>query len=144
MRSLLLRIGGVLLAGLGLVALSRALSTDPNAFPSQDPATPLSPCPGSPNCLRATRTYDLGTEDLLARARAALGEMNPAELHERDFRLDAVFQAFIFKDDVALEIEPQGGGSALHIRSASRVGRSDFGVNERRVRRFFEALEGNL
>ena len=32
-------------------------------------------------------------------------------------------------------------GKPLHIRSASRVGYSDFGVNKRRVKKFFAELE---
>ncbi len=56
-------------------------------------------------------------------------------------RIDAVFTVFLFKDDVALAIEPHEEGAALHIRSASRVGYRDFGVNRRRVKRFFAELE---
>ena len=59
-------------------------------------------------------------------------------------RLDAVFTVFLFKDDVALRIEPHDDGAALHIRSASRTGYSDLGVNKRRVKKFFAELEKRL
>ena len=55
-------------------------------------------------------------------------------------RVDAVFSVFLFEDDVAVMITPQTTGSALHIRSASRTGYSDLGVNRRRVQHFFETL----
>ena len=45
--------------------------------------------------------------------------------------------------DLALTVEPHEEGTALHIRSASRKGYSDFGVNRRRVKRFFAELEPN-
>ena len=48
---------------------------------------------------------------------------------------------FGFKDDVVIRITPALTGSQVDMRSASRVGRSDFGMNARRVREFFAALE---
>jgi len=38
---------------------------------------------------------------------------------------------FRFVDDLELRLDPNAG--KIHIRSSSRVGRSDFGVNARRV-----------
>lgn len=49
---------------------------------------------------------------------------------------------FRFVDDVEFLADPQAG--VIHVRSASRVGRSDLGVNRHRVeeiRRRFEALK---
>lgn len=47
-----------------------------------------------------------------------------------------------FKDDVALRIVPDGEGrrSRVDIRSVSRVGVGDLGVNARRITEFLEAL----
>lgn len=59
-------------------------------------------------------------------------------------RLHAVFAAFIFRDDVDVWVQPDGDGAVLHIRSASRVGHSDLGVNGRRVGRFWKTLEATL
>ncbi|GIV58872.1 MAG: hypothetical protein KatS3mg042_1785 [Rhodothermaceae bacterium] len=131
------------LLGVGTLVLSRTLATDPDAFPSDDgPANPLPPCPASPNCVRLTRLYPVDADTLFARARDALAALGPATLDAdpRTRRADAVFRVVVFNDDVALRVEPFGTGSALHLRSASRVGYSDFGVNERRVRRFLDAL----
>jgi uncharacterized protein (DUF1499 family) len=45
-----------------------------------------------------------------------------------------------FKDDVIIEVRPKGTGSAVHIRSKSRVGAGDFGANAARIRAFTEEL----
>jgi hypothetical protein len=50
---------------------------------------------------------------------------------------------FRFKDDVAIRIRPApGGGSLIDMRSISRVGGSDVGMNAKRVRGFLADLEG--
>lgn len=55
-------------------------------------------------------------------------------------RYHAVYRIFLFLDDVWVAVLPEAGGSRLHIRSQSRVGRSDLGVNKRRVERFFRTF----
>ena len=47
---------------------------------------------------------------------------------------------FRFKDDVAVRVRPEGGGSRVDVRSVSRVGTSDLGVNAARVRAFLSDL----
>jgi hypothetical protein len=50
---------------------------------------------------------------------------------------------FRFRDDIVIRIRPSGdGGSLVDARSTSRVGVSDVGTNARRLRAFFERLEG--
>lgn len=58
-------------------------------------------------------------------------------------RLEAVDTSFWFgfKDDVSIRIRPLGSGSTIDLRSVSRVGRSDLGVNAARIRRFAAAFE---
>lgn len=41
-----------------------------------------------------------------------------------------------FRDDVVIRIRPQPAGSLLDMRSSSRLGRSDLGVNAARIRAF--------
>jgi uncharacterized protein (DUF1499 family) len=49
---------------------------------------------------------------------------------------------FRFKDDVAVRVRPApGGGSRVDMRSISRVGGSDVGVNAKRVRAFLSDLQ---
>jgi uncharacterized protein (DUF1499 family) len=50
---------------------------------------------------------------------------------------------FGFKDDVVVRVRPDGTGSRVDVRSLSRVGRSDLGMNARRIRRFLERLRGD-
>ena len=51
---------------------------------------------------------------------------------------------FRFKDDVAIRIRPEGAGSAVDLRSRSRVGRSDVGANAERIQEFSEELVRRL
>jgi uncharacterized protein (DUF1499 family) len=48
---------------------------------------------------------------------------------------------FGFKDDVVLRVRPDGSGSRIDIRSASRIGTSDLGANAQRVRQTIERLK---
>ena len=48
---------------------------------------------------------------------------------------------FGFTDDIVIRITPHERGSRLDIRSMSRVGRSDVGVNAQRIRRFLTRLK---
>ncbi|HYC37986.1 MAG TPA: DUF1499 domain-containing protein [Usitatibacter sp.] len=47
---------------------------------------------------------------------------------------------FGFKDDVVVRVRPEGAGSRIDVRSASRVGKSDIGANAARVREFLGKL----
>ena len=47
---------------------------------------------------------------------------------------------FGFKDDIVVRIAPALDGSRVDVRSVSRVGKSDLGVNAKRVRAFLAAL----
>lgn len=49
---------------------------------------------------------------------------------------------FRFVDDVVVRIRPEGTGSRIDVRSKSRDGRSDLGVNAERIRKFTAAFEG--
>jgi len=53
---------------------------------------------------------------------------------------------FRFKDDIVLRVEPTdtGEGSIVDMRSVSRVGVSDLGVNAKRVRSFLADLSGTV
>jgi uncharacterized protein (DUF1499 family) len=47
---------------------------------------------------------------------------------------------FGFTDDIVIRITASGSGSRIDLRSSSRVGRSDFGVNAARVESYLSAL----
>lgn len=117
---------------------------------------PLPPCPGSPNCVRVSRSFPESPERLRRFLLEALRHTGAREIStggDTDrAEIEAVYRAGLFYDDVLARVEPQAGGdseaesvhSALHMRSASRVGNSDLGVNRRRVRRILRRLEGSL
>ncbi len=47
---------------------------------------------------------------------------------------------FRFADDITIQLEALANGTRLHVRSKSRVGKSDFGQNRRNVRELFGSL----
>ena len=51
---------------------------------------------------------------------------------------------FGFTDDIVIRIAPGPLGSRIDMRSLSRQGRSDFGVNAARIRAFMAELKGRL
>lgn len=51
---------------------------------------------------------------------------------------------FGFKDDVILRVTETDSGSRVDMRSKSRIGRSDVGVNADRIESFMTDLENNL
>ncbi len=48
---------------------------------------------------------------------------------------------FGFKDDIVVRVAPADRGSRVDIRSVSRVGRSDVGMNARRIRKYVKELK---
>jgi len=88
----------------------------------------------------------LGPDAAFARARdgaRALGwEIVAAEPAEGRIEATATTLWFGFKDDVVIRIRPAAGGSRIDVRSVSRVGRSDLGVNAGRIRRYLAVLGG--
>jgi uncharacterized protein (DUF1499 family) len=57
--------------------------------------------------------------------------------------IEAVARTLImgFRDDVVIRVRPLGRGSRIDIRSASRYGTHDFGVNARRVASLLEDID---
>lgn len=104
----------------------------------------LAPCPPTPNCVISEAGADAGhavaplplgdpatVRDSLA---AVVGGFPRAEVVEaRDDYLRATFTSRVwrFVDDVEFRPDPAAG--VVHVRSASRVGRGDMGVNRARV-----------
>ena len=84
---------------------------------------------------------------------AALAAANALRWHiaaavEAEGRIEATAttQLLRFKDDVVIRIRAQddGSGTRLDIRSASRIGSSDFGANAKRIRAFLLDLNTRL
>lgn len=138
-------LAAALAAPLTLVALLAACHAETPSTPDRmaPPPNPLPDCRSPTNCVRVSQVYALDPDTLFVRTEAALGALGPAELRSRPDirRLDAVDRVLVFKDDVAAVIEPHEEGAALHLRSSSRVGRSDLGVNRRRVQRLLRHID---
>jgi uncharacterized protein (DUF1499 family) len=70
------------------------------------------------------------------------------ELAPREGRVEAEVRSFWFGfvDDVVIRVRPisDGTGSAVDVRSVSRVGRSDLGANARRIRAYLADLNRRL
>jgi uncharacterized protein (DUF1499 family) len=115
----------------------------------------LAPCPEKPNCVSSLATdtrhfieplqFTGEPVDAWARLKAILQRQTRTRIvAEQDGYLHAEFRSAVFRfvDDV--EFVMQEELMVIHVRSASRTGYSDFGVNRRRVERLrerFTALE---
>ncbi|MFH5831155.1 DUF1499 domain-containing protein [Halalkalibaculum sp. DA3122] len=125
-----------------------ACGSQSSDFPSRkDLNNPLPPCPESPNCVRLTEQYPASVDATWEIALKILQAMKPynIELTPDTYRIDAIFMVVFFQDDLTLQLEEaENNNTYLHIRSASRVGHSDFGVNRRRVRHLLQQMENRL
>lgn len=83
---------------------------------------------------------DLSSDAAYQRALAVAQEMGweivAADADRRRFEATARTAVFYFADDVVLVVTPQEDGSRVDMRSVSRVGGSDQGVNAARIRAF--------
>jgi uncharacterized protein (DUF1499 family) len=57
-------------------------------------------------------------------------------------RIEAIDETFLmrFRDDITIRLRWTGSQTRIDIRSASRVGRHDFGANARRILRLAEEI----
>ena len=113
---------------------------------------PLRPCPASPNCV-CSEGVDAGHAveplrfsgspvEAWSAAVAAVGALPRTRIvSSGDGRLHAEARSRIFRfvDDLELRLAPEEG--CIHVRSASRLGYSDLGVNRRRVEELRGALQ---
>ena len=113
----------------------------------------LRPCPDSPNCV-CSDIADASVEPLRIAGDAGVAWTQLAEvliaaggrivLQTQDY-VHATFETryLRFVDDFEARLDPAAG--VIHVRSASRVGYGDRGVNRERVRRIrasYDALAG--
>ncbi|MDH5648035.1 MAG: DUF1499 domain-containing protein [Gammaproteobacteria bacterium] len=149
MKTLVMIATGLTLAiGLYLIVLSM-LSRKPAELGIK--AGQLLPCPETPNCVCSEysgvsayvrpMSFSVSSEVAWNKARLAVlgagGKILTEQLGYLHVRF--VTPIFLFIDDVELRLDE--GGRVIHIRSASRVGRSDLGLNRKRVARIRELFE---
>jgi len=106
----------------------------------------LGTCPDSPNCVSSAETRDshriAPLNATLAQVRTAVTAMPGAQIiSEQDQYLYAEFTSRLlgFVDDVEFLAEPAAG--VVHVRSASRLGHSDLGVNRERIEALRSAID---
>ena len=106
----------------------------------------IAPCPDKPNCvsslavdaphaiepLRFQGPHDAAWSRLKS---VLLRQPRSRIVEEQEGYLHAEFRSLVFRfvDDVEFLMQPEQG--LIHVRSASRTGYSDLGVNRRRVER---------
>lgn len=108
---------------------------------------PFPECLDSRNCFRTSITVTGDISDAYDKMYRLLKEGSVKTTERDEFRIDAVFRIpiFGFKDDVYVQLEPSGSNAMrIHFRSASRVGRSDLGVNKRRIDRLIRELTNSF
>jgi len=103
----------------------------------------LKPCPDKPNCVSSEKTeasaqvkpltFDDAPEAAWQRLKKVLLEMGGNIKIDENGYLWATFTSTVFRfvDDMEFRMAPME--KRIHLRSGSRVGHSDFGVNRKRV-----------
>jgi hypothetical protein len=120
---------------------------------------PVRPSPGDISMQRAaypdilSHRYPVGVTRVLEQARAladlsgwhVLDEVAPVSA-DGTARIEAVAMTALFasRNDVVIRIEPDGDGSRVDMRSASRYVKHDLGANAERIRSFLSSLDTAL
>ena len=113
----------------------------------------LKQCPDTPNCVCSEFVSDAEhyieplvysadqAAQVLPRLKAIIREMGGSiQVEETDY-LAATFTSSIFRFVDDLELRIDSGQKTIHLRSASRVGHGDGGVNRKRVERLKESFD---
>lgn len=132
------------LAGLAVCLFFAYLSITAKAPESGLEDGRLRPCPDAPNCVSSEQGTDKSRQvSALAfrdapdqawqRLKNALVAMGGQIIEEQPGYLHAIFTSRVFRfiDDMEFRLSPDEG--VIGLRSASRAGHSDFGVNRKRV-----------
>lgn len=115
--------------------------------------TQLPACPDRPNCVSSQSadaahaiepiSYRDTPEAALARLRSILADMPRTTIKKEQagyLHAEVRSRVFRFVDDVEFLLDADH--RLIHVRSASRTGYSDLGVNRRRVERIRKAFTG--
>ncbi|WP_296669429.1 DUF1499 domain-containing protein [Sulfuricaulis sp.] len=133
-----------------LLAISGAMFSITAMAVSEAMAKNLAPCPSSPNCVLSDATdslhhvphfaINLPVDEAWRLVREAVNEMPRTKVVETTgnyLHAECTSMIFRFVDDLEFELRVEG---IIAVRSASRTGRRDFGVNRRRVEQLREIL----
>lgn len=120
---------------------------------SQIEQNKLAPCPDTPNCINTEYPDKVNqyqsplsfpeqkSEQIIALVKKIIINMGGEIIEQQhtinnSYYLHALFTSTIFRFVDDFEIRIDNINHIVHIRSASRTGYSDFGVNKRRVKTF--------
>ncbi|MBI5897503.1 MAG: DUF1499 domain-containing protein [Desulfobacterales bacterium] len=105
---------------------------------------PLPACPDKPNCVSSLdprpdhtvaplsfRGEWMGARERLVSLLATMARTKVTAVEDRFIRAECRSRIFRFVDDLTFYFDPDRG--LIQVRSASRVGSSDMGVNRKRV-----------
>ncbi len=151
MKKILIGLIVLLVLAAGLLLQRRLTMPEPTGLGVHDGR--LAPCPDKPNCVSSFaedeehRVAPLALEGdpaaALARLRAIL-EATPrtavADAGGNYLRAEATSLIFRYVDDLEVLIDAEAG--KIHLRSASRAGYSDLGVNRKRAEALVAAYKG--
>ena len=111
----------------------------------------LHSCPDTPNCVCSHADDEQhgvdpllvkGGQDPMERLKQVMADVPGATLIDEDdgyLRYECATLLLRYVDDVEFLLDPQAG--VIHVRSASRVGRSDLGANRRRVEEIWQRYD---
>lgn len=111
------------------------------AYPEANPAIQARAYPK----LSSIRT-ELSLPQAQQLALAVAQEMNWEVHYQQDGHIEAVSRSFWFgfADDIVIRMQNTASGTVLDLRSASRLGKGDLGVNARRIERFTSRFTARL
>ncbi len=143
--------GLVALGGVVTLTLLSLLSRRPTNLGPRDGR--LAPCPDSSNCVCshdgdgahaiAPFAFEGSPEEAMKRLRAVLASWpRTTVVTEDDGYVYAECRSLLFRfvDDVEFLLD--GPAKVIHVRAAARIGKSDLGVNRRRVEALRQAFAG--
>ena len=149
MKSLLMIVVGLVLVGfLAYIVMAVLSQKQPDDLGLYDGM--LKPCPDSPNCVCSeSHSKDdtqhfiqaiAGNDKTWTRFKQVIIELGGDIETDQGEYMHITFSTPIFHyvDDVEARFDRDEG--LIHVRSASRIGRSDFGVNRKRIEMIKKAL----
>jgi len=144
-------VGALILLMIAGLVVARMQTPDRDQVVHGPEGGSLAHCPETPNCVSTVDSEDDhaidpieftgSTDEVMSRAKRVLaGLPRTTIIEERPDYLRAESRSAVFQfiDDV--EVYVPAGDDRLHFRSASRVGKSDLGVNRKRYEKFKAAF----
>ena len=151
MKLFLIVAGAGVLGWAATMILLRLVAKEPTDIGVRDGS--LAACPSSPNCVCSADgdaghaieplTFTDSPEEAWRRLEGVLANRPRTQvIADRDGYLHAECTSFLFRFVDDLEFLLDRGGRKIHVRSASRAGRGDLGVNRARVEAIRAAFGG--